>query len=82
MDEFRKLFKAHKQGKIERLQTILTIKNKLESEIINRDFTDIPTDKLLALSIKYNEYLDDHIDRENKSSDFDKSIDDPWIPIV
>lgn len=51
--ELEALYEAHSLYKEARLKSLGVILGKLKAEVDKRDFSDIPTDKLLDLFLKY-----------------------------
>lgn len=67
--EMEALYEAYYLHKINRLQTFGEILGKIRAEALSRDLSEVPTEKILELLIKYNAQLRDEItEPEYKSS--------------
>ena len=55
--ELEELVDTYYLNKKSRLETLGTLMKKLKSELLNRDFTTVNTDKLLDLFIKYDNQI-------------------------
>ena len=51
------IFKDKGLTRINRIETMSKILEKINSEIDKRDFSDVPTDKLIMLGVKMSEFL-------------------------
>jgi len=60
--------KKNKVTRIERIETTSLILSKLKKELAKRDFKDIPTNKLILLTAKMEDFL--YTQLENTGSDF------------
>lgn len=58
LDTLYESFLISKKSKIERLANML---NSIEGELENRELTEVPTDKLFNLYLKYNKAISDEI---------------------
>jgi len=59
--ELEALYNKHYLLKEHRIETFGVIINKLRAEVMSRDLTELPTDKLLDLLLKYETQLKDEI---------------------
>jgi IS30 family transposase len=68
--ELEALYESYYLLKENRLQTFGVMLSKIKKEIENRDFSDVPTEKLLELLLKYNSLVKEEIIEPNfKSSE-------------
>jgi IS30 family transposase len=68
--ELEVLYESYYLLKENRLQTFGAMLSKIKKEIENRDFSDVPTEKLLELLLKYNSLIKEEIIEPNfKSSE-------------
>jgi IS30 family transposase len=68
--ELEALYESYYLLKENRLQTFGAMLSKIKKEIENRDFSDVPTEKLLELLLKYNSLVKEEIIEPNfKSSE-------------
>jgi len=68
--ELEVLYESYYLLKENRLQTFGAMLSKIKKEIENRDFSDVPTEKLLELLLKYNSLVKEEIIEPNfKSSE-------------
>ncbi|MCB1179645.1 MAG: hypothetical protein KDK36_18850 [Leptospiraceae bacterium] len=54
-----------KLRKTDRVKNLSNLLNRINKEISKRDFSDVPTDKLILLGAKLNEHLESIIHKEN-----------------
>jgi len=59
--ELETLYEEYYLLKENRLQTFGVLLNKIKEEVLTRDFSEIPTDKLLDLLLKYNTQIKEEI---------------------
>ena len=59
--ELEALYEAYYLLKENRLQTFGGLLNKIKDEVLSRDLSDVPTDKLLDLFLKYNSQIKEEI---------------------
>jgi len=59
--ELEALYESYYLHKENRLQTFGELLNKIKTEVMSRDLTDVPTDKLLELLLKYNSQVKEEI---------------------
>ena len=59
--ELEALYESYYIQKETRLKNLSIILSKLKEEVENRDLSDIPTDKLLDIYLKYNNYIKEEI---------------------
>lgn len=59
--ELEALFETYYLLKENRLQTFGGLLNKIKDEVLSRDLSDVPTDKLLDLFLKYNSQIKEEI---------------------
>lgn len=59
--ELEALYEKHYLLKENRIETFGTLLKKLKDEVMNRDLSDVPTDKLLDLLLKYENQLKDEV---------------------
>ena len=59
--ELEALYEKHYLLKESRVETFGKLVNKLKDEVMSRDLSDVPTDKLLDLLLKYKNQLKDEI---------------------
>lgn len=68
--QLEEMYQTYYLLKENRLQTLGTQLNKIKAEVDKRDFTDIPTDKLLDLLLKYNSKVaEELVEPEYKSQE-------------
>ena len=68
--QLEEMYQTYYLLKENRLQTLGTQLNKIKAEVDKRDFTDIPTDKLLDLLLKYNSKVaEELVEPEYKSKE-------------
>ena len=68
--QLEEMYQSYHLLKENRLQTLGTLLNKIKAEVDKRDFTDIPTDKLLDLLLKYNSKVaEELVEPEYKSQE-------------
>lgn len=68
--QLEEMYQSYHLLKENRLQTLGTLFNKIKAEVETREFTDIPTDKLLDLLLKYNtKVAEELVDPVYKSQD-------------
>jgi hypothetical protein len=68
--ELEVIYESYYLLKENRLQTFGAMLSKIKKEIENRDFSDVPTEKLLELLLKYNSLVKEEIIEPNfKSSE-------------
>ena len=60
-----KTINENKLRKSDRVKNLSSLLNRINKEIANRDFSDVPTDKLILLGSKLNETLEQIINKEN-----------------
>lgn len=59
--ELDHLYQEYYLTKENRLQTFGQMLNKIKDEVLNRDLSEVPTDKLLDLFLKYNSQVKEEI---------------------
>lgn len=59
--ELEALYETYYLLKENRLQTFGGLLNKIKDEVLSRDISDVPTDKLLDLFLKYNSQIKEEI---------------------
>jgi IS30 family transposase len=59
--ELEAIYESYYLLKENRLQTFGGLLNKIKDEVLKRNFTDVPTDKLLELLLKYNAQIKEEI---------------------
>lgn len=59
--ELEALYETYYLLKENRLQTFGGLLNKIKDEVLSRDLSDVPTDKLLDLFLKYNSQIKEEI---------------------
>lgn len=59
--ELEALYETYYLLKENRLQTFGGLLNKIKEEVLSRDLSDVPTDKLLDLFLKYNSQIKEEI---------------------
>ena len=59
--ELEALYESYYLLKENRLQTFGEILNKIKDEVLKRDLSEVPTDKLLDLFLKYNNQIKEEI---------------------
>ena len=59
--ELEALYESYFLLKENKLQTFGGLLNKLRDEVLSRDLSDVPTDKLLDLFLKYNNQVNEEI---------------------
>jgi len=59
--ELEELYNKYYLLKEHRLQTFGEILGKMKKEAITRDFTEVPTKKLMELLIKYSDYINEEM---------------------
>lgn len=59
--ELEALYEKHFLLKEHRIKNFATTLKRLQEELISRDLSDVPTDKLLDLYLKYNNQIDSEI---------------------
>jgi len=59
--ELEALYEKHYLLKENRLETYATVLNNIKDEIMNRDLSDVPTDKLLDLFLKFENQIKDEV---------------------
>jgi hypothetical protein len=59
--ELEAIYESYYLLKENRLQTFGGLLNKIKDEVLSRDLTDVPTDKLLDLFLKYNSQIKEEI---------------------
>lgn len=59
--ELEALYESYFLLKENRLQTFGGLLNKLKDEVLSRDLSDVPTDKLLDLFLKYNAQIKEEV---------------------
>jgi len=59
--ELEALYEKHYLLKENRIETFGELLRKLKDEVISRDLSDVPTDKLLELFLKYNSQIKEEI---------------------
>ena len=68
--QLEEMYQSYHLLKENRLQTLGTLLNKIKAEVETREFTDIPTDKLLDLLLKYNSKVaEELVEPEYKSQE-------------
>lgn len=68
--QLEEMYQSYHLLKENRLQTLGTLLKKIKAEVETREFTDIPTDKLLDLLLKYNSKVaEELVDPVYKSQD-------------
>lgn len=68
--QLEEMYQSYHLLKENRLQTLGTLLNKIKAEVEPREFTDIPTEKLLDLLLKYNtKVAEELVDPVYKSQD-------------
>lgn len=79
--ELEALYEKHYLLKENRIETFGVLLRKLKDEVMNRDLSDVPTDKLLDLLLKYESQLKDEVieprfktSTEIKEDELDKEI--------
>ncbi len=79
--ELEALYEKHYLLKENRIETFGVLLRKLKDEIMSRDLSDVPTDKLLDLLLKYENQLKDEIitpiyktSEEIKEAELDKEL--------
>lgn len=60
-----KTINENKLRKSDRVKNLSSLLNRINKEISKRDFSDVPTDKLIILGFKLNEHLESIIHKEN-----------------
>lgn len=65
-----KLINEKRLTRVNRIETMSKILEKINSEIDKRDFSDIPTDKLIVLGMKMNEFI--KVEMESSSIEINK----------
>ncbi len=65
-----KLIREKKLTRQDRINSMSTILEKINSEIEKRDFSDVSTDKLILLSVKMNEFI--KVEMESSSIEINK----------
>ena len=63
--ELEALYESYYLLKENRIQTFGGLLNKLKDEVLSRDLSDVPTDKLLDLFLKYNSQVKEEIIEPN-----------------
>ena len=66
--ELEALYKSYYLLKENRLQTFGEVLSKIKTEVERRDLSDVPTDKLLELLLKYNSQVKEEIVEPNFKS--------------
>lgn len=59
--ELDNLYQTYYLSKEARIQTFGQMLNKIKDEVLNRDLSEVPTDKLLELFLKYNSQVKEEI---------------------
>ena len=59
--ELEAIYESYYLLKENRLQTFGGLLNKIKEEVLSRDLTEVPTDKLLELLLKYNAQIKEEI---------------------
>lgn len=59
--ELEAIYESYYLLKENRLQTFGILLNKIKDEVLSRDLTEVPTDKLLELLLKYNTQIKEEI---------------------
>jgi transcriptional regulator with XRE-family HTH domain len=59
--ELEAIYESYYLLKENRLETFGGLLNKIKEEVLSRDLTDVPTDKLLDLFLKYNTQIKEEI---------------------
>lgn len=59
--ELEAIYESYYLLKENRLETFGELLNKIKDEVLSRDLTDVPTDKLLDLFLKYNTQIKEEI---------------------
>ena len=59
--ELEALYETYYLQRESRLQTFGGLLNKIKDEVLSRDLSDVPTDKLLDLFLKYNSQIKEEI---------------------
>ena len=59
--ELEAIYESYYLLKENRLQTFGGLLNKIKDEVLSRDLTEVPTDKLLELLLKYNAQIKEEI---------------------
>jgi hypothetical protein len=59
--ELEALYETYYLQKESRLQTFGGLLNKIKDEVLSRDLSEVPTDKLLELLLKYNSQIKEEI---------------------
>lgn len=59
--ELEAIYESYYLLKENRLETFGGLLNKIKDEVLSRDLTDVPTDKLLDLFLKYNTQIKEEI---------------------
>lgn len=79
--ELEALYEKHYLLKENRIETFGVLLKKLKDEVMSRDLSDVPTDKLLDLLLKYENQLKDEIitpiyktSEEIKEAELDKEL--------
>jgi hypothetical protein len=79
--ELEALYEKHYLLKENRIETFGVLLRKLKDEVMSRDLSDVPTDKLLDLLLKYENQLKDEIitpiyktSEEIKEAELDKEL--------
>ena len=79
--ELEALYEKHYLLKENRIETFGVLLKKLKDEVMSRDLSDVPTDKLLDLLLKYENQLKDEIitpiyktSEEIKEDELDKEL--------
>ena len=79
--ELEALYEKHYLLKENRIETFGVLLRKLKDEVMSRDLSDVPTDKLLDLLLKYENQLKDEIitpiyktSEEIKEDELDKEL--------
>lgn len=68
--ELEGIYQKYYLLKENRLQTLGTMLNKIKDEVETREFTDVPTEKLLDLLLKYNSKVaEELVEPEYRSQD-------------
>ena len=63
--ELEAIYESYYLLKENRLQTFGGLLNKIKDEVLSRDLTEVPTDKLLELLLKYNAQIKEEIVEPN-----------------
>lgn len=68
--QLEEMYQSYHLLKENRLQTLGTLLNRIKEEVETREFTDVPTEKLLDLLLKYNSKVaEELVDPVYKSQD-------------